>query len=453
MSKSTLYIIASLAGLYIADVELNHGRATDTLGFYNWNKQPIGYQVQDKAGALTENIGNSYNRDAIKDTLNKIPSGSDVKDKAMDMYNEAYSKLVDAQNKASSGGLDAKQEAEAHLSEAKDHFEKARLHLMQFGSDAVQDAQHKYKAAGNKIYHKLSDMASNAQDQASQLSSYFVDKYNDLYDAAGNLVVNSQEKAQELSDYYEDEAKKAKKAYEDTQASLLHWRDAQSEAAQEKAKANYEAVQAKSDKAHAELHRWINKARKEYNDNAQKAYDYAADQKDRADTAVYKAKENVKDNVNYAYNRANEHAHKANQAVIDAKDKVKDNVDEGAGAARNYLSDTAGYFKDKYNELRDSLGRLSVNSQEKAQEVADYYDSQLKQAKYEYEQTQSSWLHWRKAKSAEAQARAQRNYEYLLKKDQEARTELDRWIEKAKKEAADLAAKAKANGKSGWFGQ
>lgn len=462
MSKSTFYIVASLAGLYIADVELNHGRAVDSLGFYNWNKQQsYNYQVSDKVGSLTDNIGNSYNKDAIKDTINKIPSGGEVKDKAIDLYNDAYSKLVDAQNKVTSSGNDAKEDAAAHLDEAKIHFEKAKQHLSQFGSDAITDAQNKYKAAGNKIYNKLSDIASNAQDQASHISSYFVDKYNDLYDAAGNLIVNSQEKAQELSDYYDDEAQKAKQAYDETQASVLHWRDSQSEAAQAKAKANYEAIQEKSNKAHIELHRWIDKAKKEYEINTEKAYQYAEDQKAKADSAVRNAKDNVKDNANYAYGKANEHAHgaynyaanvkdDANQAVINAKDNVKDNANENVGVAKNYLSGTAGYFKDKYNELRDGLGRLSVTSQEKAQEIADYYDSQLKEAKAEYDQTQSSWIYWRKAKSEQIQKDAKEHYEYVLKKDNEARNELQKWIEKAKNEAADVAAKAKEK-KNSWF--
>lgn len=441
MSKSTLYIIASLAGLYIADVELNHGRAIDTLGLYNWNKQPYS-QLPEKVGSLSDNIGNSYNKDTIKDTMNKIPSGGEVKDKAIDLYNDAYSKLVDAQNKVTSSGEDAKNEANAHLEEAKHHFEKAKHHLSQFGSDAISDAQKKYNDASHNIYDKLSNLATSAQDQASQLSSYFVDKYQDLYDATGNLVVNSQEKAQELSDYYEEEAQKAKKSYEETQASFLHWRDSQSESVQAKAKANYDAIQAKNEKAHNELHRWLDKANKEYELNTKRAQEYAADQKDKAKNAYNKANEHAHGAYNYAGNVKDD----ANQAVINAKDSVHDNV----GATKNYIAGTAGYFKDKYNELRDSLGRLTVTSQEKAQEIADYYDSQLKEAKKEYEQTQSSWLHWRNAKADDVQNEAKKHYDYILKKDEEARSELQKWVEKAKKEADDLAADAK--GKSGWLG-
>lgn len=459
MSKSAFYIVASLAGLYVADVELNHGRAVDSIGFYNWNRQSqpvVGFS--DKL----DNIGASYGRDSIKDTLNKAPTiANDVRDKALDVYNDAYTKLLDAQHAVTSSGKESQKDAEKHYQEAKKHFEAAKQHLSQFGADAVEDAQKNINKAGNKVYDAVTGIASGAQDQLNNIGSYFVDKYHDLYDSAGNLLVTSQEKAQELADYYQEEAKKAKKQYEDTQASVIHWRDAQSEQVQAKAKANYEAVEAKSEKAHKELHRWIEKARKDYEANQQKAYNYANDAKKQVNNAAYDAKEKVKDNANYVYNKADKHAHeaynKADKHAHEAYNYAKDSADQAvvqaqdhADSAKGYLADTAGYLKDKYNSLWDSLGRLTVTSQEKAQEIVDYYDEQLALAKRDYENTQSSWLHWRKAKSAEIQLEARRNYEYLLQKDSEARKELNNWIAKAKADAENVVDKAKGK-KSGWF--
>ncbi|GMM30773.1 hypothetical protein DAMA08_035180 [Martiniozyma asiatica (nom. inval.)] len=498
MSRSTLYFIAGLAGIYVADVQLNQGRGVDSIGLYNWNKGTV------------SSYGNiDYGKDVIHNSINKIPTDFYVKDKAIDLYNEAYSKLVEAQKnvddtfskKFSWGEKDPKHEAHAHLDEARKHFAKAKDQLMQFGSNSIEEAQNKYVAAGNKIYDTFDTLKDNIKDQYEYTSDFVIDKYYNLYDAAGNLVITSQEKAQEVSDYYDDQLKNAKEQYDSTQSSWLHWRKAKTEKVQEEAKRKYDAALRKSNNAHVELEKWIkqknDKAKgvlrdssqyvyNKANEKADSAYSFASEVQDSAqklnndakkmvneqaenaksyvkdaNSGVIKAgsdsKENIKHNAEKAYEKLNDqvvHAYdyaggvkdRAVQAGHDIKEDAEQKADTGyhyvAGAKDRVAQagyDVVSYIKDKNHQLRQNVGRLAVNSQEKAEEAVAYYDEQLKLAKKEYDETQSSWLHWRKSKTKEVQDQAQKIYEDALKKDQEARLELDKWVANSKLRAEEAA--------------
>lgn len=77
-SNQVIYtLLVGITGLYIYDVQFNQGRAVDSLGLYNWNKQqiavsnsPITDKVNSMAGATFQQSDNI--KQSIQDSFKKI---------------------------------------------------------------------------------------------------------------------------------------------------------------------------------------------------------------------------------------------------------------------------------------------------------------------------------------------------------------------------------------------
>ncbi|KAH3663842.1 hypothetical protein OGAPHI_005245 [Ogataea philodendri] len=341
-NRYILALATGLTGLYIYDVQYNHGRNVDQLGLYNWNPPPKVEVYSDSA----------YNAGVQKAEEFKNSASSWINEKNSNIQENAQqagSQIKDSVNSAGSGVID-------RLESSKDRFSSF------FGS-SKESAQSAYASAWEKYYEA------------------------------------------------EDKASKHKKGW-------LQW----GESKKDDSNKELEAAKKNLDSARDNLSKYGSDVLK---DTEQRLNEWSKNVKQRGSEALEAGQKNVEkftDNF---------------RGQLSDKDIAKE-----ADRAIAGFGQLAGEVANEHiGALSDKTGLFAAKTKESAQKLYDYYDEQSKQAKKQYDETQSSWLRWRKAKSQEAQDAAKKQYEEVLKQKDQAQNNLNNYLNQVNENVKDGSSK------------
>ena len=121
------------------------------------------------------------------------------------------------------------------------------------------------------------------------------------------------------------------------------------------------------------------------------------------------------------------------------KDSLNDYV---TGSDSSYWDGITGSIKDTYGKAQDYIGdkynQLGGNAEDTLRENLVYYKKQVEDSRKEWDQTKSSWLHWRNAQSQEIQDRAQAKYNFFKAKNDNAIDQLADYLSQTGKQAKDI---------------
>ncbi|OUM55948.1 hypothetical protein BVG19_g5575 [[Candida] boidinii] len=266
-----------------------------------------------------------------------------------------------------------------------------------------QEAQSVVQGAFQKADDLKSSSSNWINEKAQKVSDGSIDLKNSVLDQL------DKGKEQALKAYYQagDNVKAAEKNLHDASKSWLNWGDDK----KEEAKSEYQSK--------------IDLAKAQYEDTKKTLSQWGSD-------FVNQAEAN-KEKFSNALN------HKLND--VDVSRTAADAV-SGWGETAKIVAE------EQYESLFDKNGKLSVASKESAQKVADYYNEKVKEAKKQYDSTQSSWLKWRSAKSKEVQDASKEQYEALLKRQKESQESFEKISKKAIDSAKDNLDSAHSNAQS-----
>ncbi|VEU22514.1 DEKNAAC103539 [Brettanomyces naardenensis] len=405
--------------------------------------------------------------------------GSSATEQAEKNINNAQYNLALARKNLQHFGKDSVQEAQSQY------------------EDLSQKAREDYAAAADKLQAKYDEVSQGAQRQANQFAGGIRNSYasakkaaEDSYDAAQTQLRSAQRSFDEskesvsgwtdkqkkeaaanlkaakdsvgsaqrqLFDFGADAVKQAQEKYESRLAAVRSSFGSTKSAAEssyEKALQDLDAAHKKADEYGRSWLGWG----KSKNAEAEKQLEDAKDRADLAkenvqqfgEDAVIEAQkrfQSLKSSANSAAEAAKSSAGDAAQYVKDsatsAANAVKDSADSAAGAVKDGTAYAAQVAKDQYSSLFGKDGELQVKSREAAQQVIDYYNSQVAQAKKDYDDTQSSWGRWKDEKAKQAHDDADIRYQYLLKRQAEAQKKLDEFVEYGSGKVYDATEKQK----------
>ncbi|QPG73646.1 hypothetical protein FOA43_000958 [Brettanomyces nanus] len=395
---------AALGRAYVAQEKVNEVGN----GVFSWfggkSSQAKAQLAQAQAElADAKESASQYGSDVVEDAQKKyesyvhsIKSGfGSTKESAIDAYEKAAAALDSAQNQVGSQAKDNLAHAEENLALAKDNAAK-------YGKDVVRDAQKHYEELKANAQELASAASTHAQDQYDTASSKAKGLYNKATDVVkdsyasgkkvvGDSITSSQQAAENSYDQALKQVEEAQKKVDESKRGWFRWGKGQKNEAEKQLE--------KAQQSLSESQAGLQKYGKDVIKQAQKKY--------------YSAKENL------------------NSATESAKDNIgsaTSAVQENIGAAADYVKDTADSavhsVQDQYSSLFGKDGHLQVKSKEAAQEVADYYNAQLKSAQENFENAQSNWNKWKDESSKSMQKEADSKYHYFRQKDAEARKKL-----------------------------
>ncbi|ODV85562.1 hypothetical protein CANARDRAFT_7668 [[Candida] arabinofermentans NRRL YB-2248] len=281
----------------------------------------------------------------------------------------------------------------------------------------------------------IGEKNEQVQDAVASSGSQVLDTLHASKNKLGSVFGNTKESAE---DYYAAAAAKVREAQDkvdESKGSWISWgkeKNDDAEKSLEQAKKDLES-------AKNNLAKWGEDAYKEAEAKSNKLYE---ELKAKSEELVDGVKQKSDELAQKAKARKNAISKQLQQPLAeDGAAKVAADAVSGWG---DQASDVA---RDQYESLFDKSGKLALKSQESAQKVLDYYNEQSKLAKKRYDETRSSWIGWRKAKSQEAQDAAKKEYENYSSRQKEAQASVNYYLEKAKNDAkaggANLVDKAK----------
>ena len=314
-------------------------------------------------------------------------SGDEASQRAMSIYDEAYSKVLDAKKKlddASSSGSNkfwADGTNEEILKKNYDEASKRLADLKKYLNDYVDSAN--------------SGISENIKKGANVAQGYASDAYSKL--------VGSKESAEDVykgnAEYFSEKAREAKKEWDDTKSSWFKWRKAQSKEVQDRAEAKYNFFKQRSDSAISQLTKYLEESgqdakkivddfNKELQRKASQAADKASqvkedaiskgyDLKDAAGKHVENAKDSVKENADTAKLYAEGYKDRAVQAGYDAKDAAGKHVENAKDSVKEN-ADTAKLYAEGY---RDRAVQAGYDAKEAIDEQGEYMKKKLYNAK------------------------------------------------------------------------
>ncbi|KAG7883625.1 hypothetical protein KL938_002862 [Ogataea parapolymorpha] len=341
-NKYILALATGLTGLYIYDVQYNHGKTIDQWGLYNWNPPP-------KIEPFSESLYNSG-----------VQRAEELKNSASSWINEKNSNI---QENANTAGSQLKDTVNSAGSQVIDRLESSKDRLSSFFGSSKESAQRSYASAW--------------------------EKYREA----------------------EDKAKQQKKGW-------FQW----GEAKQDDASKQLDEAKKNLDGARENLSKWGSDVVKE---TEQRVSEWAENVKKRGSQFADSQQKN------------------AEKFLGNFKGDLKDRdfVKEADNAVAGFGQLAGEVAEEHKRALDDKTGILAAKSRESAQKLYDYYDEQVKEAKKKYDETQSSWLKWRKAKSQEAQDAAKKEYDDLLSKKDSAQQTLNNYLAQAKQDVKDGSSK------------
>ena len=244
-------------------------------------------------------------------------SGDEASQRAMSIYDEAYSKVLDAKKKlddASSSGSNkfwADGTNEEILKKNYDEASKRLADLKKYLNDYVDSAN--------------SGISENIKKGANVAQGYASDAYSKL--------VGSKESAEDVykgnAEYFSEKAREAKKEWDDTKSSWFKWRKAQSKEVQDRAEAKYNFFKQRSDSAISQLTKYL----EESGQDAKKIVDdFNKELQRKASQAADKASQVKEDAISKGYDLKDA----AGKHVENAKDSVKENADTAKLYAEGY---------------------------------------------------------------------------------------------------------------------
>ncbi|OUT21412.1 hypothetical protein CAS74_003530 [Pichia kudriavzevii] len=314
-------------------------------------------------------------------------SGDEASQRAMSIYDEAYSKVLDAKKKlddASSSGSNkfwADGTNEEILKKNYDEASKRLADLKKYLNDYVDSAN--------------SGISENIKKGANVAQGYASDAYSKL--------VGSKESAEDVykgnAEYFSEKAREAKKEWDDTKSSWFKWRKAQSKEVQDRAEAKYNFFKQRSDSAISQLTKYLEESgqdakkivddfNKELQRKASQAADKASqvkedaiskgyDLKDAAGKHVENAKDSVKENADTAKLYAEGYKDRAVQAGYDAKEAAGKHVENAKDSVKEN-ADTAKLYAEGY---RDRAVQAGYDAKEAIDEQGEYMKKKLYNAK------------------------------------------------------------------------
>ncbi|OWB61679.1 hypothetical protein B5S29_g2579 [[Candida] boidinii] len=271
------------------------------------------------------------------------------------------------------------------------------------GSQPQQEAQSVVQDAFQKADDLKSSSSNWINEKAQKVSDGSIDLKNSVLDQL------DKGKEQALNAYYQagDNVKLAEKNLQDASKSWLNW----GEDKKNEAKSDYESK--------------IDLAKSQYEDAKKTLSQWGSDFVNQAEAN----KERFKNAMNQKLTE------------VDVTKVAADAV-SGWGETAQIVAE------EQYEALFDKNGKLSVASKESAQKVVDYYNEKVKEAKKQYDSTQSSWLKWRSAKSKEVQDASKEQYELLLKRQKQAQDSFEKISQQAINFAKDNLDSANSNAQS-----
>ncbi len=354
-------------------------------------------------------------------------AGSEASQRAQSLFDDAQKSVLQAKKE-----LESKKNERSGWNKFWANNNPEEIKLQERYDDAKKKLDTMKTHLSNYVHGQdtstLQDVGDQVKDAYGKMRDYANDKYNDL-------KADSEEALRENVNFYKTEAEKAKKDWESTQSSWLHWRKAQSKEIQDQAQAKYNFFKAKNEDTIDQLVDTMAKAGKKTEDivkefgqqaqdhlnaaanyakdagnsaakyvadageaatkkgyavkdkldqHAYNAKNYAVDAKDRAANVGYDAKEAVEDNAKYAKKQA-----------VKAGQNVKESIDENAAYAANVAgdvkdravkagADTAGkiqddaeYVKNYLAEQKDNLLNAGYNAKEALKDNAEYVQDKV----------------------------------------------------------------------------
>ncbi|MDC6274364.1 hypothetical protein PP714_10285 [Lacticaseibacillus paracasei] len=370
-------------------------------------------------------------------------SGDEASQRAMSIYDEAYSKVLDAKKKlddASSSGSNkfwADGTNEEILKKNYDEASKRLADLKKYLNDYVDSAN--------------SGISENIKKGANVAQGYASDAYSKL--------VGSKESAEDVykgnAEYFSEKAREAKKEWDDTKSSWFKWRKAQSKEVQDRAEAKYNFFKQRSDSAISQLTKYLEESgqdakkivddfNKELQRKASQAADKASqvkedaiskgyDLKDAAGKHVENAKDSVKENADTAKLYAEGYRDRAVQAGYDAKEAIdeqgeymkkklynaKDAVADTASDVKDIVDENGKYIKNKAYDAKDAAAEGASNAKEYVGENVEYLRDQAAKAKEDAINAGSDARGYVDSKASDIKSFAHENIDYAKDKASE----------------------------------
>ena len=370
-------------------------------------------------------------------------SGDEASQRAMSIYDEAYSKVLDAKKKlddASSSGSNkfwADGTNEEILKKNYDEASKRLADLKKYLNDYVDSAN--------------SGISENIKKGANVAQGYASDAYSKL--------VGSKESAEDVykgnAEYFSEKAREAKKEWDDTKSSWFKWRKAQSKEVQDRAEAKYNFFKQRSDSAISQLTKYLEESgqdakkivddfNKELQRKASQAADKASqvkedaiskgyDLKDAAGKHVENAKDSVKENADTAKLYAEGYKDRAVQAGYDAKEAIdeqgeymkkklynaKDAVADTASDVKDIVDENGKYIKNKAYDAKDAAAEGASNAKEYVGENVEYLRDQAAKAKEDAINAGSDARGYVDSKASDIKSFAHENIDYAKDKASE----------------------------------
>jgi hypothetical protein len=427
--------------------------------------------IQDRAEAKY-NYFKEKNENAVDQLIEYLKQqGKETKDVLNDINQKAKKYADEAKKNIVDAGNEVKDKTNQHVHHAKNYAKDAKDRMENVGYDVKEGVQENVDYAKNKIQDDTEyakNYAAGVKDRVAQAGYNAKDQIKDNVEYAkhyaGGVKDSAAQAGYDAKDQLKDNAEYAKHYVGDVKDRAAQaGYDAKGQLEDNAEYAKHYAAGVKDRIAQAGYD-----AKDQIKDNAEYAKNYAGGMKDRVAQAGYNAKDQIEDNAEYAKHYAGGMKDRAAQAgydtkekivedaeymkgyVVGAKDKivqeghnVKEKINEDAQYAKdqagNYVDDakqwidrTGSYLKDQYHNMWNTLGVFQAHSKEVAEDAVRYYDQQVAAAKKDYDETQASWLKWRREQSQEVQSKARAKWEIMKAKSDAAKAELRRWNDKNK---------------------
>lgn len=331
-------------------------------------------------------------------------------------------------------------DASEKLNEAKKQLDEAEKGS--FWSDKNDELKQKYEESKEK-FESVMNSISDAQYYSSQ-------KFNDALKQLHFHAASTEDELVLTAEFYKQKAKEAEKEWNETKGSWIHWRKAEPEVVQNAAESRYEYFKNRSEDAANKLIKFLDNKKQ----HEQKTRDFKQGVSDTLDEIkardVYfrekmigsdaqQLKQKIQDDAEYGKHYVIGKKDYVDQKVYDAKEKVKTDSNElknklqdNAEYAANSMSGAKDYIDQKVYDAKDTahakLSSYKDQTEINLREIDEFYQNQTAEAKAEWDETKSSWLHWRKAKSDEIQHAAEAKYRHYQLKKEEANKKLNDYL-------------------------